>query len=242
MPLLAADIPSGFRLGLTDTARAVLSSAEQPLSAHSLVGNWALIVAAVWFVLWLRGGRWWGAIVVTLAGATLLARTGNAWLSGLLMLAPLATHLHRAPWRWTPVVIGATVLVGLGVSAGLAFSERPRPMPASASAAARQTRPGGSVLTHWAWAPELQSDLGTARPVLAARGLFGESDEFWLDYLRVAQGHERWSSIVNDWHVDTLVLDAANQEAKAAALVRASPDWWVVFDADGTLVAERVRR
>lgn len=241
-PLIAAEAPSGFRLGVTDIARAVLSSAEQPLSARSLVGDWVLALVAAWFVLWLRGGRWWEATVVAIAGAIVLARTGNAWLTGILLVAPLAIELRRLAWTCKPLVVGVAVVGSVLISLGLILVERPRPIAAAALAAARQAPTSGSTLAHWAWAPELQSDFGRARPVLAAGGLSGESEEFWIDYLRVAQGHERWATILTEWNVNLVVLDAANQEHKAAALVRESADWQVVYDAEGTLIAERVVR
>lgn len=242
VPLIAAALPSGFRLGVTDIARAVLSSAEQPLSARSPVAVWALVVVAAWFALWLRRGRWWEAVVVALAGAMVLARTGNAWLTGVLLVAPLATELRKLPWTSRPVLVGIALVLGVLASVGLVAAERPRPLTPVAIAAAQQAPTKGSTLAHWAWAPELGNQLGGARPVLAAGGLFAETDEFWIDYLRVAQGHERWATILADWHVDLVVLDAANQEQKAAALVRESPDWQIVYDAEGTLVAERMAR
>jgi hypothetical protein len=75
--------------------------------------------------------------------------------------------------------------------------------------------------------------------VLASGGLVAEPTDFWLDYLRIAQGHERWADLLTQMNVDVLVLDSSDQQRQAAAFVRASPDWRVVYDSGGTLVAQR---
>ena len=75
---------------------------------------------------------------------------------------------------------------------------------------------------------------------MAADGLQSESKDFWLDYLRVAQGHVRSADILRQMNVDLVVLDAAGQQRQAADLVRSSANWRVTFDADGVLVAERI--
>ena len=74
----------------------------------------------------------------------------------------------------------------------------------------------------------------------AAKGLTSESTNFWLDYLRVAQGHVHWSEILRQLNVDLVILDAAGEQRQAADLVRASAEWRVTFDANGVLVAERI--
>jgi hypothetical protein len=118
---------------------------------------------------------------------------------------------------------------------------RPPDLPAAASQAASQAAAGqGRVMSDWRWAGALQQRLGTTRQVRAANGLHSESEEFWLDYLRVAQGHARWAEILRQRNVDLLVLDAAGQQRQAADLVRTSADWRVTFDANGVLVAQRV--
>jgi hypothetical protein len=97
------------------------------------------------------------------------------------------------------------------------------------------------VFADWRWAPDLQRQLGGDRQVLASPGLAAESTDFWLDYLRVTQGHERWTELLQEWNVDLLVLEAVDQERQAAGLVRSSSSWHVIYDAQGALVAQRIR-
>ena len=73
--------------------------------------------------------------------------------------------------------------------------------------------------------------------MLASGGLASESPDFWLDYVRILQGHERWAEALQRMHVDLLVLDT--RQPQIADLVRTSDQWRVVYDADSTLVAER---
>jgi hypothetical protein len=96
------------------------------------------------------------------------------------------------------------------------------------------------VLADWRWAPDLQRRTGAARQVLAGGGLASESSDFWTDYLRISFGHERWADLLRGMDVGLVVLDAADQQRSAADLVRASGEWRVIFDAEGTLVAERL--
>jgi hypothetical protein len=86
----------------------------------------------------------------------------------------------------------------------------------------------------------LQRHTGDPRRVLAGGGLASQSPEFWVDYLRIAFGHERWADLLKEWDVGLVVLDAVDQQRAAAELVRASAEWHVIFDADGALVAERL--
>ena len=99
----------------------------------------------------------------------------------------------------------------------------------------------GTVFADWQWAPGLQRAAGKDRSVLAGAGLASETNEFWVDYLRVTQGHERWSEALTRMNVQLLVLDVSASHP-AADLVRASADWRVTYDADGALVAERTTR
>jgi hypothetical protein len=77
--------------------------------------------------------------------------------------------------------------------------------------------------------------------VYAAGGLESEPARFWTDYLRVAQGHERWADLLQQMDVDLLVLDSLDQQRQAADLVRSSPEWRVISDSGRSLVAERAR-
>ena len=94
-------------------------------------------------------------------------------------------------------------------------------------------------MADWRWAADLQQRLGGERRVFASAGLGSESPEAWLDYLRVAQGHERWAEALRTLGVDTVVLNAADQQVQAAALIRGSSAWRVLYDSAGALVAER---
>jgi hypothetical protein len=117
---------------------------------------------------------------------------------------------------------------------------RPPELPGAAIQAAIGSAPRGTVLADWRWAGDLQQRIGANRLVWAAGGLPSESSDFWLDYLRVAQGHERWADVLSRMQVDLVVLDAAGQQRQAADLVRGSSDWHVTFDANGVVVAERI--
>jgi hypothetical protein len=94
-------------------------------------------------------------------------------------------------------------------------------------------------MADWRWAAELQQRLGSQRHVFASSGLASESSAAWLDYLRVAQGHERWADALRTLGIDTVVLNASDQQMQAAAVIRGSSDWRVLYDSAGALVAER---
>ncbi len=240
LPLLVPELWVGFRLGISDTALAVIAPTEQPLSVRSPGGLWAIGLALAWFALayWQRQFAWWEAALVVIGGAAALARLGNAWVDAAAMVVPLARQLAIAKFR--PAVLAGLTLVCLaGVTATLVMT-RPPELPAAASQAALSSAGHAAVLADWRWAGQLQQRLGPTRRVWAANGLTSESSEFWLDYLRVAQGHERWAEILRQQNVDLLVLDAAAQQRQAAELVRVSPEWRVTFDASGVLIAERV--
>jgi hypothetical protein len=82
---------------------------------------------------------------------------------------------------------------------------------------------------------------GESGRVLAASGLASETPEFWVDYVRITQGHERWAQALNRMGVGAVVLDTALSRP-AVDLVRGSEDWHVTYDADGVVVAERLAR
>ena len=239
LPLLVPELWTGFRLGLADTALGVIAPTEQPLSVRSPGGPWAIGLALAWFALayWQRRFAWWEAALVAIGGIAALARLGNAWVDAVALVVPLARQLAMA--RLRPMVLSGLAAVCAAAIAVTGVISRPPELPAAAQAAL--SVPGqGNVMADWRWAGALQQRLGAAHHVLAAGGLQSESKDFWLDYLRVAQGHVRSADILRQMNVDLLVLDAAGQQRQAADLVRSSANWRVTFDADGVLVAERI--
>ena len=135
----------------------------------------------------------------------------------------------------------AAGIVSLAVAAATLAITRPPELASGARAAAAAISPSsGAVLSDWRWAGQLQRDLGAGRHVLAAGGLGSESSDFWLDYVRLIQGHERWSEELQQLNVDLLVLNS--EQRPIANLVRTSADWHVMYDADNALVAERAVR
>jgi hypothetical protein len=239
LPLLIPELWVGFRLGLTDTALAVIAPTEQPLSVRSPVGPWAIGLALAWFGLayWQRKFAWWEAALVFIGGVAALARLGNAWLDAAALVVPLARQLALSNLR--PVILaGAAALSVVSVATTVAMT-RPSELPAAAAQTALAATGRGNVLADWRWAADVRKGVGGSRRVWAANGLHSESENFWLDYLRVAQAHARWADILRQRDVDVAVLDAAGQQLKAAELIRASADWRVTFDSGGVLVAER---
>ena len=240
LPLLVLELWVGFRVGIFDTALAVIAPTEQPLSVRSPGGLWAMGLALAWVGLayWRRTFAPWEAVLVLIGSVAILARLGNAWVDAAAMLVPLARQL--AIVKLKPAVMAGLAAICLAVTvATLAMSRSPDlPMGAEATVAG-QAAGHGKVMADWRWAGALQRGMG-ARQVWASGGLASETTEFWLDYLRVAQGHARWAEILRQRNVDLVVLDAAGQQRQAADLVRTSPDWLVTFDASGVLVAQRV--
>jgi hypothetical protein len=144
--------------------------------------------------------------------------------------------LNTRRMRSVAVVAASLVAFGLTTVASL-----PPALPAPAADALVALPARGRVLADWRWAAEVQRRLGPTQPVLASAGLASESPAFWLSYLQVAQGHARWAADLRQLHVDLVVLESADQQHAAAELVRASPDWHVLFDASGAVIAERIR-
>jgi hypothetical protein len=126
--------------------------------------------------------------------------------------------------------------VGLAISAYTVMATRPPSVPEAAINATMAS--SGTVFADWQWAPGLQRAVGQNRTVLASGGLASESGDFWVDYLRITQGHERWSEALTRMNAQIVVLDV-NGSRPAADLVRGSADWRVTHDADGALVAMR---
>ena len=239
LPLLVPELWVGFRIGLADTVLGVIAPTEQPLSVRSPGGLWAMALVLIWFGLayWQRKATLWDAALVTIGGIAALARLGNAWVDAAALVVPLARQLALV--NLGPALRAGLALICLTVVLATLVMSRPRALPATAVQAALNGSGGGAVLADWRWAGDLQQRLGANRHVWAARGLTSESPDFWLDYLRIAQGHARSAELLQAMGVDQVVFDAAAQQRQAADLVRALPDWRVTFDADGVLVAER---
>lgn len=233
-PLMAASVWSGFRLATADQVLAVLSPSEDPLTIRTAPGVWLWCLVLAWFACAYYGrayARWEPLLVIVGVGVALL-RAGNAWFAAVLLLAPLARQVRRLC-----LPLGAVLAVASAAfAAALVLLTRPPALPEAARQAA-STLPARRVLADWRWAGALD---GQARPY-ASHGLSSESIEFWVDYLRVSQGHAQWQAVLDRLDVDVLVLDAADQQAQAAALVRASDAWRVVLDTSTVLVAQRTR-
>jgi hypothetical protein len=239
LPLFAVEVWSGFRLAPSDPVLSVIAATEQPLSVRSPGGLWAMLLALLWFGLayWQRRVTWWEAGLVVVGAIAALVRLGNAWLYGLMMVAPLARQLWLVQPR--PVLLAGGAALGLAVAVMMFATTRPPSLPPGAEHMVRGARDNVTVFADWRWTQALQRSAGSTRHVLAADGLASETPEFWLDYVRVTQGHERWADGLRRLGVSLVVLDAADQDRPAANLVRQSSDWRVMYDADGVLVAER---
>ena len=239
LPLLAPAVWTGFRLGLSDLALAVIAPTEAPLSVRSPGGLWAIGLTVVWFGLAYRRRdvKGWEAALVIVGGIAALLRLGNLWVDAVAMVLPLARQF--AALKPAVPIQAAAALGAMVVALVTALMVKPPELPTAASQLAWATTTRGKVMADWRWAGDLQRGLGGQHQVLAAGGLGSESFDFWLDYLRVAQGHARWGQVLRQFDVDLVVLDASDQQRAAAALVRASSDWRVTYDAAGALVAER---
>jgi hypothetical protein len=240
VPLLAPEVWSGFRVAQSDAILSVIAPTEQPLSARGPGAPWAMVLALTWFSLayWRRDVRILEALLVVIGGAAVLARLGNAWLFALAMLVPLGRQLARVPLR--PTVMAGLGAICVGEALLTLVATRPPGLPASAQAAALAAPVRGAVLADWRWASDLQRQIGSGGYVFASGGLTSEASEFWADYVRIAQGHERWAELLRARGVDLLVLDSNDQQRETARLVRDSSEWRVAYDRDGALVAQRV--
>jgi hypothetical protein len=239
LPLLAPEIWTGFRLAFSDPFLSVIAPIEQPLSVRSPGGVWAMGLALVWFGLayWQRRFALWEPVLVVLGGAAALARMGNLWVDAAFILLPLARQVSTA--KVPGLILGAAATASVAIAILTLATGRPPELQQAAVDAARASAQQGSVMADWRWSAELQQRLGSQRHVFASNGLASESSDAWLDYLRVAQGHERWAEALRRLGIDTVVLNASDQQVQAAALIRTSPEWRVVYDAAGALVAER---
>jgi hypothetical protein len=240
LPLVAPEVWSGFRLAQSDPVLAVLSNAEQPLSVRSAAGVWAIALGLAWFSLayWQQRVSLWEAGLVLVGGGIALARLGNTWADAALILLPLGHQLAGA--RFKPPVLASVAAIGMLVAALTLFVSRPPELPAGATEAIAANPAGGKIMADWRWAGGLQRRLGADRVVLAAGGLTSESADFWLDYVRIARGHEHWAAALASLDVNVVVLESADQQRPTADLIRASADWRVLYDASNALVAARV--
>jgi hypothetical protein len=242
LPLVAPEVWGGLRLGFADPVLSAMSVFEQPLSVRSPGGMWAMGLALAWFALayWHRTFALWEVALVLLGGAAALARMGNLWVDAAALLLPLARQvaLLKLLKLWLPIYVGVAAL-SLAVAGLTLIQTRPPELPTAAIEAARRASIQGNVMTDWRWAGELQQRLGSDRAVIASGGPASEPTDFWLDYLRVAQGHERWADVLRRLDVDTVVFESVGQQHRAAELIRSSPDWRVTYDAGDALVAER---
>jgi hypothetical protein len=249
LPLVAPAVWGGFRVATADSVLSAISAFEQPLSIRSPGGPWAVGLALAWFALayWHRNFAPWEAALVLVGGAAALARMGNLWVDAAALVLPLARQIalleHTdgvlASDTSRLLVLPGVAAVCLAVAGLTLVQTRPPELPAAAVEAVRQAPVQGKVLADWRWAGELQQRLGADRSVLASGGPPSEPTDFWIDYLRVAQGHERWSDVLRRLDVDTVILESGGQQQRAAELVRASPDWHVTYDLGDALVAER---
>jgi hypothetical protein len=103
LPLIGAEVWTGYRIGLADPVLAVLSPTEQALSVRSPGGQWAMLLTLVWFALayWRRSVRWWEIALVAVGGAAALVRVGNAWVDAVALVIPLGRQvsiLHVRAW------------------------------------------------------------------------------------------------------------------------------------------------
>lgn len=236
LPLFAAELWGGYRLALSDWLLSALAAIEQPLSVRSPGGQWTIGLALLWFVLayWQRSAPWWQAVLVLLGGVAALLRAGNTWLDGLLLVAPLGAQL--AAFRRWPVVLGAAAALGVLVAAVTVWVTRPPALSPAAIDAAQSATRTHTVFADWQWAPELQQRLPD-RHVLAAGGLASESEQFWLNYLKIVQDHEQWQAELGALDADLLVLNT--EQSGLPDQIRASADWQVLYDRGNVLVAQR---
>src|SRR2546421_72455 len=136
-----------------------------------------------------RARMWVGLLAAAFVAPLLLPL---AWSGYRLAFAPgsvrAALSNLEAPWSIRDPLGGVGLL----------------PLPPETVAAALQSN-GSAVFADWRWAPTLQAAL-PAQQVLGSKGIAGESDDYWMDYLRVVQGHERWDTILRDMNARVLLV------------------------------------
>jgi hypothetical protein len=228
---------TGLHVGLrTDPVLGVISPLEQPLSIRTVAGLWTTLLVVGWFGLALRSRQLavWEYGCVVLGGLLALVRLGNIWLAALLLLAALARQLST---REVPRVVLAGVAT-LSAVVGIAnwTSLKPPPLPGAVDRAVQSTN--GTVFADWRWAAGLQRELGPQRVVLGAAGLVDTPSSYWLDYVRIERGHERWDSLLDQYAARVVILEPADAP-EAAQLIRTSIGWRVLVDTADVVVAER---
>jgi hypothetical protein len=235
LPLVAAEVWTGFRVALSSFVLGTFAPSEQPLSVRSPGGQWAIGLALAWFALayWQRRVRWWEAALVILGATAALLRAGNAWLDALALIAPLGAQLSHL--RMRTALLLAAAAAGLLSAGALVWTTRPPALAPAVVEAARSARADGTVFADWRWASTIQA--GTDRRVLGSAGPGSESDDFWLNYVRITQDYEQWPAELRDLNVNVLVLNT--ESADLVGQVRASSEWHVVYDAGNAFVAER---
>jgi hypothetical protein len=164
-------------------------------------------------------------------------RLGNSWVDAAAIAVPLGRQLAIANLR--PVALMVAAAASLLATALTLTSSRPPELPPAAAMAAASTDATGRILADWRWAADVQRQVGMGREVLAAGGIQSEPSDFWLDYVRIARGHEHWAAALQQMNVDVVVLESADQQQRTAELVRSSPEWRVIYDAGDALVAQR---
>jgi hypothetical protein len=237
LPLFALALWSGLRIGLSDSVLSAITASEQPLSVRSPGGIWAVALALLWFALayWRRDAPLWQAVLVALGATAALLRTGNAWIDGVLLIAPLGAQL--ASLRLRPIVLCALAASGVLVAGQTLWTTRPPVLPQAAIEAAQASSGNGNVFADWRWTSQLQQQLG--EPVLASGGLASESPDFWLNYVRITQDHERWSAELHDLNANLVVL--SGDQVALEQRVRVSSQWHVLYDGADAFVAELVK-
>jgi hypothetical protein len=242
LPLLLQGWLDGWRVATSDPVLGTFNPSEGPLSVGAPAGAWAVALAAGWYVLAYRGRsmRWWEPLLVVGGGAIALARVGNLWVLGVLLLLPLSRQLARVRFRQRAVVFAVAILMALAVTIATLMSARPPALDQGALEAIRNNPAQGAVFTDWRWAPSLRRDLGTDQPVLPSQEVSAASEDSWVDYLRISQGNERWAALLQSQGVNLLVLTADGDQRPLATLVKSSPDWRILYQSPGVLVAQRV--
>jgi hypothetical protein len=237
LPLFALGLWSGFRIGLADSVLSAIAASEQALSVRTPGGVWAMALALLWFALayWRRAAPFWQAALVVLGATAALLRAGNAWIDGVLLIAPLGAQL--ASLRLQPVILCAVATCGVLVASTTVWTARPPALPHAAVEAAKAADPTDTVFADWRWAAELQQHLDER--VLASGGLASESSDFWLNYVRITQDHERWSAELRDLDADMVVLSP--DQSALIQVVRASSEWHALYDGGDAFVAERAK-
>ena len=98
LPLVAAEVWTGFWLATSDPTLSAIATSEQTLSVRSPGGEWAMLLALVWFALayWRRDVRIWEIALIVIGGTAALVRTGNEWFDALALILPIGRQISLA--------------------------------------------------------------------------------------------------------------------------------------------------